>query len=95
MKLVIYLSGRSATGAPWCAAARAESPSHTKVALDHVRELGKGAPVAELHVDLPEHFLTPPAPLGIGLTGDVVEAVDPTSAPAPMELASDDDGMPF
>lgn len=87
MKLVIYLSGRSPTGSPWCAIARADSPGHVKLALNHVHDLSEGAPVAELRVDLPEYFLTPSAPLGIELTGPVVEASDPAPAPPPMEPA--------
>lgn len=75
MKVVIYMSGISPTGAPWTMCAHANSAIDRKDAREHVARLSKGAPVAEVAVDVPEYFLVaPPPPVPVELEpGPVVE----------------------
>jgi hypothetical protein len=59
MRVNVYLSGKSATGAPWNAVARADLPLHNQAVEQHVRALSGGAPVFMATVEIPDDALTP------------------------------------
>lgn len=60
MKVAIYMSGKSQTGAPWSSVAVADSQVHCHYAADFVRRLSGGCPVTVHYADYPDEYLTPP-----------------------------------